>query len=116
MKSVVFWILLALAIFSASCFQPAEMRPLKEEEGGSTANHLLLLHSLQKGPVQGSGPNPCTNIPGRNQGTCTRAVSAMNVAGDVLARRPPRRSLAVSRHDVSEDDQTGRRQRSQSSS
>ncbi|CAI0434355.1 unnamed protein product [Linum tenue] len=91
------------------------MRPLKEEEGGSSANHLLLLHSLQKGPVQGSGPNPCTNIPGRNPGTCTRAVSAMNVAGDVSARRPPRRSLAVSHHDVSED-QTGRRQRSRSSS
>ncbi|CAL1383200.1 unnamed protein product [Linum trigynum] len=115
MKSVVFSILLALAIFSASCFQPAEMRPLKEEEGGSTANHLFLLHSLQKGSGQGSGPNPCTNIPGRSPGTCTRAVSAMNVAGDVFAsRRPPHhRPLAVSRLAVTEV--TGRRQGSQSS-
>ncbi|CAI0434348.1 unnamed protein product [Linum tenue] len=99
MRSVVFSVLfLALAIFSASCFQLAEMRPLKEDGDGD--NYSLLLQSLQKGPVQGSGPNPCTNIPGRNQGTCTSAVSAMNVAGDVFARSP-QPPLAASRLAVS---------------
>ncbi|CAI0434351.1 unnamed protein product [Linum tenue] len=87
MAAVVFSVWLVLAIFSASCFQVAEMRPLKED-GGDGDNHLLfLLQSLQRGAVRGSGPNPCTNIPGRNRGSCTRAVTAMNVVGDVFGRR-----------------------------
>ncbi|CAL1383198.1 unnamed protein product [Linum trigynum] len=109
MRAMVFSVLLVLAIFSASCLQPAEMRPLKEE-GGADDNHLLLLQSLQRGPVSGSGPNPCTNIPGRNPGSCTRAVAAMNVAGSVFARRPP---LAVSQLVVASTTttrQSGRRQ------
>ncbi|CAN1131717.1 hypothetical protein LINPERPRIM_LOCUS13959 [Linum perenne] len=64
------------------------MRPLKED--GNNGLLILRVQSLQRGPVRGSGPNPCTNIPGRNRGTCTRAaVGAMNVAGDVFVRSPP---------------------------
>ncbi|CAN0886563.1 hypothetical protein LINGRAHAP2_LOCUS15390 [Linum grandiflorum] len=62
------------------------MRVLKNNGAGDHGAGLLL-QSLQKGPVSGSAPNPCTNIPGRNPGTCT--VSAMNVAGNALARPPP---------------------------
>ncbi|CAN1131723.1 hypothetical protein LINPERPRIM_LOCUS13961 [Linum perenne] len=80
------YIILVLVILSASFFEPAEMRPLK-----GNSDNLLILQSLQKGPVIGSGPNPCTNISGRNTGTCTRAaaVGAMNVAGNVFVRPPP---------------------------
>ncbi|CAN1291817.1 hypothetical protein LINPERPRIM_LOCUS21298 [Linum perenne] len=90
----------------ASFLQPAYMRPLKNEEyqqGGFDFGFGfgLLLQSLQKGPVRGSGPNPCTNIPGRNRGTCTSAVTAMNVAGNVFSRQPP--PLLDSRLVVSEE-------------
>ncbi|CAN1137007.1 hypothetical protein LINPERPRIM_LOCUS21298 [Linum perenne] len=83
----------------ASFLQPAYMRPLKNEE--YQQGFGLLLQSLQKGPVRGSGPNPCTNIPGRNRGTCTSAVTAMNVAGNVFSRQPP--PLLDSRLVVSEE-------------
>ncbi|CAN0898355.1 hypothetical protein LINGRAHAP2_LOCUS19662 [Linum grandiflorum] len=82
-------VVLVLVIFCASFFQLGEMRPLTTtmtEEYG----YDILLQSLQKGPVRGSGPNPCTNIGGRNPGSCTRAaVGSMNFAGNVFVRPPP---------------------------
>ncbi|CAN0898349.1 hypothetical protein LINGRAHAP2_LOCUS19661 [Linum grandiflorum] len=80
-------------ILLVSFFQPAQMRPLNEEfvSGNDDLHNLLILRqSLQRGPVRGSGPNPCTNIGGRNPGTCTRAtVGAMNFAGNNVFVRPP---------------------------
>ncbi|CAN1137005.1 hypothetical protein LINPERPRIM_LOCUS21299 [Linum perenne] len=94
--------IVVVAILMLACFlQPAEMRPLKNEGHHHHAGFGLFVQSLQKGPVSGSGPNPCTNIPGRNPGTCTSAVSAMNVAGNVFSRPPT--PLLDSRLAVSED-------------
>ncbi|CAN0898353.1 hypothetical protein LINGRAHAP2_LOCUS19662 [Linum grandiflorum] len=68
-------VVLVLVIFCASFFQLGEMRPLTttmtEEYGYDIL--LILRQSLQRGPVRGSGPNPCTNIGGRNPGSCTRS-------------------------------------------
>ncbi|CAN0898354.1 hypothetical protein LINGRAHAP2_LOCUS19662 [Linum grandiflorum] len=86
-------VVLVLVIFCASFFQLGEMRPLTTtpaEMRPLNANLLILRQSLQKGPVRGSGPNPCTNIGGRNPGSCTRAaVGSMNFAGNVFVRPPP---------------------------
>ncbi|XP_038718460.1 uncharacterized protein LOC120011428 [Tripterygium wilfordii] len=80
-KSSVFKALCILAIFLASLLQIGSARPLGGEEWFKKDG--LLLQSLQRGPVTGSGPNPCTYIPGRGTGTCT--LNGMNVAGHVAA-------------------------------
>ncbi|KAF9682985.1 hypothetical protein SADUNF_Sadunf05G0165100 [Salix dunnii] len=53
----------------------------------------LLLHSLPKGTVTPSSPNPCTYIPVGAPGSCK--LNGMNIAGNV-ARSPP----AFSKHAV----------------
>lgn len=76
-----FKILFILCIFLA-CLQLGAMRPLGEQ----WVNHGgLVFHSLQKGPVRPSSPNPCTYIPGQSSGTCR--LNGMNIAGNV-ARAP----------------------------
>ncbi|KAJ6681241.1 TRANSMEMBRANE PROTEIN [Salix koriyanagi] len=76
-----------LSILSAS-LQLGATRPLGcqwiKQEG-------LLLHSLPKGTVTPSSPNPCTYIPVGSPGSCK--LSGMNIAGNV-ARSPP----AFSKH------------------
>ncbi|XVE89945.1 hypothetical protein DITRI_Ditri20bG0036900 [Diplodiscus trichospermus] len=64
-------------------------RPLDEDQVSSFNDNILIVQSLQKGPVPPSGRNPCTNIPGRNQGRCT--LAEMNVAGGggVARHAPP---------------------------
>ncbi|XVF32432.1 hypothetical protein REPUB_Repub17cG0082300 [Reevesia pubescens] len=47
---------------------------------------VVVLQSLQKGPVSPSGHNSCTNIPGRGGPPCT---SQRTFAGYVMS--PPRR-------------------------
>uniref|UniRef100_A0A6N2L387 Uncharacterized protein n=1 Tax=Salix viminalis TaxID=40686 RepID=A0A6N2L387_SALVM len=54
----------------------------------------LLLHSLPKGPVTPSSPNPCTYVPKKGSGTCK--LSGMDMAGSAAARSPP----AFSKHSV----------------
>ncbi|KAL2345811.1 hypothetical protein Fmac_007096 [Flemingia macrophylla] len=40
--------------------------------------NVVLLHSLQRGPVRGSERNPCSTVPGRSRGRCT--LGQINVA------------------------------------
>ncbi|KAE8681787.1 hypothetical protein F3Y22_tig00111309pilonHSYRG00192 [Hibiscus syriacus] len=40
------------------------------------------VQSLPRGPVKGSGHNPCTNIPGRETGVCK--LGGMNIAGNAM--------------------------------
>ncbi|XVF71955.1 hypothetical protein PTKIN_Ptkin12aG0081700 [Pterospermum kingtungense] len=49
---------------------------------------VLVLESLQKGPVTPSGPNGCTHIPGRSGPPCTNHRA---FAGHVMAPPTPRR-------------------------
>ncbi|KAB5568289.1 hypothetical protein DKX38_002082 [Salix brachista] len=71
--------------------QLGAMRPLGiqliKQEG-------LLLHSLPKGPVTPSSPNPRTYVPKKRCGTCK--LSGMDMAGSAAARSPP----AFSKHSV----------------
>nr|POE75860.1 hypothetical protein CFP56_05127 [Quercus suber] len=60
-------VLLFVTIIFASS-QVGAMRPLDGEQW--LKKESLLLQSVQRGPVTGSGPNPCTYIPGRNKGNC----------------------------------------------
>ncbi|KAL4361466.1 hypothetical protein GQ457_04G027430 [Hibiscus cannabinus] len=46
------------------------------------AKDELVVQSLPRGPVQGSGHNPCTNIPGRETGVCK--LGGMNTAGNAM--------------------------------
>ncbi|XWS57724.1 hypothetical protein CRYUN_Cryun09bG0197900 [Craigia yunnanensis] len=48
-------------------------RPLDEHQVPSFNQNLIIVQSLQKGPVPPSAGNPCTNIPGRSHGRCTLA-------------------------------------------
>ncbi|XP_057961345.1 uncharacterized protein LOC131153207 [Malania oleifera] len=48
---------------------------------------LMMLQSLQRGPVPPSGKSPCTYIPGRNSGHCT--LNGRNFAGHGAAHAPP---------------------------
>ncbi|KAK3200706.1 hypothetical protein Dsin_024121 [Dipteronia sinensis] len=64
---------------SLSAVETMAMRPL----GGGEfqwldRKSLLIVQSLQKGPVPPAGRNPCTFIPGRGRGRC--ALSEMNFA------------------------------------
>ncbi|KAL9320392.1 hypothetical protein ACSQ67_012231 [Phaseolus vulgaris] len=43
--------------------------------------NVVLLHSLQRGPVRSSQRNPCSTVPGRNKGRCT--------LGEIHAHAPP---------------------------
>lgn len=74
------FIIKALLVFSllVASLQLGAMRSLVKDE--------LVLQSLQKGTVTGSGHNPCTNIPGSETGVCK--LGGMNVAGNVM-RSPP---------------------------
>ena len=82
--------LFMLSILSAS-LQLGAMRPLGiqliKQEG-------LLFHSLPKGPVTPSSPNPCTYVPKGGSGTCT--LSGMDMAGSAAALSPP----AFSKHSM----------------
>ncbi|MBA0715293.1 hypothetical protein Golax_014196 [Gossypium laxum] len=64
--------LLVLSLLVA-WIQVGAMRPLDGD---------LVVQSLPRGPVTPSGPNPCTNIPGRGGGVCKLGV--INVAGNVM--------------------------------
>ncbi|GMI73863.1 hypothetical protein HRI_001055600 [Hibiscus trionum] len=68
---------LVISLLVAS-LQLGATRPLAKDE--------LLFQSLQKGPVTGSGHNPCTEIPGRETGVCK--LGGMNVAGYVMHAPP----------------------------
>ncbi|KAK8487856.1 hypothetical protein V6N13_045981 [Hibiscus sabdariffa] len=74
---------LVISLLLAS-LQLGAMRPLHGEK--RLAKDELLFQSLQKGPVTGSGHNPCTEIPGRETGVCK--LSGMNVAGYVMHAPP----------------------------
>ncbi|TYI13654.1 hypothetical protein ES332_A08G073100v1 [Gossypium tomentosum] len=78
-----FTALLGFTLLIAS-LQLGPMRPLDGEQW--LAKHELLLQSLQKGPVTGTGHNPCTEIPGRETGICK--LGGMNVAGNVMHAVP----------------------------
>ncbi|WRX08054.1 hypothetical protein QQP08_000541 [Theobroma cacao] len=71
------------------------MRPLDGELW--LVKDKLVLQSLQQGPVQESGHNPCTNIPGRESGVCK--LGGMNIAGNVL-HAPPAFPSAVAEFGV----------------
>ncbi|XP_022771230.1 uncharacterized protein LOC111314297 [Durio zibethinus] len=83
MAFFLFRTLLVLSLLVAS-LQLGTMRPLDGEQW--LENNELVLPSLQKGPVTGSGHNPCTNIPGRETGVCK--LGGMNIAGDVMHAPP----------------------------
>ncbi|KAK8487854.1 hypothetical protein V6N13_045979 [Hibiscus sabdariffa] len=59
-------------------------RPLHGEQ--RLTKDELLFQSLQRGPVTGSGHNPCTEIPGRETDVCK--LGGMNVAGYVMQAAP----------------------------
>ena len=65
-KNVLTVLLFVTIIFASS--QVGAMRPLEGAQW--LKKESLLLQSVQRGPVTGSGPNPCTYIPGRNKGNC----------------------------------------------
>ncbi|KAK8565315.1 hypothetical protein V6N13_020435 [Hibiscus sabdariffa] len=60
--------------------QLGAMRLLDGEQWVS--KHELVVQSLPRGPVQGSGHNPCTNIPRRETGVCK--LGGMNTAGNAM--------------------------------
>ena len=70
--------------FLVASLQLGAMRPLVGEHW--VVKEELLLQSLPRGPVTGSGHNPCTNIPGRETGVCK--LGGMNIAGN-LVHSPP---------------------------
>ncbi|XVE72982.1 hypothetical protein DITRI_Ditri11bG0081500 [Diplodiscus trichospermus] len=83
---MVFFLFRTLLVFSLliASLQLGAMRPLDGEQW--LAKDELVLQSLPKGPVKGSGHNPCTNIPGRETGVCK--LGGMNVAGNVMHAPP----------------------------
>ncbi|XVE89946.1 hypothetical protein DITRI_Ditri20bG0037000 [Diplodiscus trichospermus] len=78
-----------LLLLSFQRFLALAARPLDEHQVPSFNNDILIVQSLQKGPVPPSGRNPCTNIPGRSRGRCT--LTEMNVVGGggVARHSPP---------------------------
>ncbi|GMI66461.1 hypothetical protein HRI_000315400 [Hibiscus trionum] len=72
-----------LMVFSllVASIQLGAMRLLDDEER-LVAKDKLVVQSLPRGPVQGSGHNPCTNIPGRETGVCK--LGGMNAAGNAM--------------------------------
>ncbi|KAE8666987.1 transcription factor bHLH3-like [Hibiscus syriacus] len=76
---------LVICLLVASFELGAMMRPLHGEQWLEKDNELSF-QSLQKGPVTGSGHNPCTEIPGRETGVCK--LGGMNVAGYVTHTPP----------------------------
>ncbi|XWS76292.1 hypothetical protein CRYUN_Cryun01aG0163200 [Craigia yunnanensis] len=83
---MVFFLFRTLLVFSllVASLQLGAMRPLDGEQW--LAKDELVLQSLQRGPVTGSGHNPCTNIPGRETGVCK--LGGMNIAGNVMHSPP----------------------------
>ncbi|TXG66000.1 hypothetical protein EZV62_007275 [Acer yangbiense] len=76
-----------LISLSLSAIETMAMRPLLGEEfQWLDRKSLLIVQSLQKGPVPPAGGNPCTFIPGRGRGRCT--LSEMDFA-DHAAHAPP---------------------------
>ena len=65
-KKVLTVLVFVTMLFASS--QVGAMRPLEGEQW--LKKESLLLQSVQRGPVTGSGTNPCTNIPGRSKGIC----------------------------------------------
>ena len=65
-KNVLTVLLIVTILFASP--QVGATRPLEGEQW--LKKERLLLQSLQRAPVPPSGPSPCTNIPGRNQGNC----------------------------------------------
>ncbi|KAK4852844.1 hypothetical protein QYF36_027506 [Acer negundo] len=80
-----------LISLSLSAIETMAMRPLLGEEfQWLDRKSLLIVQSLQKGPVPPAGANPCTFIPGRVRGRCT--LSEMDFAvgdHDHVAHSPP---------------------------
>ncbi|OMP09313.1 hypothetical protein COLO4_05588 [Corchorus olitorius] len=69
----------AVLIFLVSCSHPCEASRVLSED-------VLVLQSLQKGPVPPSGHNGCTNVPGGGGPPC---ISGMNFAGRLMPPPPP---------------------------
>ncbi|OMO78432.1 hypothetical protein CCACVL1_14387 [Corchorus capsularis] len=69
----------AVLIFLVSCSHPCEASRVLSED-------VLVLQSLQKGPVPPSGHNGCTNVPGGGGPPC---ISGMNFAAGRLMPPPP---------------------------
>ena len=65
-KNVLTVLLIVTILFASP--QVGATRPLEGEQW--LKKESLLLQSLQRAPVPPSGPNPCTNIPRRNEGIC----------------------------------------------
>ncbi|TKY61363.1 hypothetical protein E2542_SST11214 [Spatholobus suberectus] len=63
-----------------------KIRAARTLEGEQWLHKNLVLHSLQRGPVQPSQRNPCSTVPGRSRGHCT--LGAINVAGHVVHAPP----------------------------
>ena len=61
-------VLLIFTILFASPQLLGATRPLEGEEWLKKGR--LVIQSVQRGPVTPSGSNPCTYIPGRNNGVC----------------------------------------------
>ena len=78
MRCLHLFLVTAAVIFLVSTHPCQASRVLNED--------VLVLQSLQKGPVSPTGHNGCTNIPGRGGPPCT---NQMTFAGHVMD--PPRR-------------------------
>ncbi|KAE8692203.1 putative DNA helicase [Hibiscus syriacus] len=74
-----FTTLLVFSLLVASV-QLGAMRLLNGEQ--LAAKDKLVVQSLPRGPVKGSGHSPCTNIPGRETGVCK--LGGMNIAGNAM--------------------------------
>ncbi|KAF5738906.1 hypothetical protein HS088_TW12G00102 [Tripterygium wilfordii] len=86
-RSVVILVIIPLMILQILLMQPNEAQASRVLD----QDNVLMLQSLQRGPVRPSGPNGCTYIPGRGGAPCTsqrgfagRAVAAPNAYPDNL--------------------------------
>lgn len=61
-------------------------RTLEGEKWLVKKKNILLLQSLQRGPVKPSQRNPCSTVPGRSKGRCT--LAEIHVVGHLI-RAPP---------------------------
>ncbi|KAK7397329.1 hypothetical protein VNO78_18497 [Psophocarpus tetragonolobus] len=76
--------LLATMIVVVSLNEIEAGRTLEGEKWYWWHKNLVLLHSLQRGPIGGSQRNPCSTVPGRSRGRCTLAQININVVNHAL--------------------------------
>ncbi|KAI4301139.1 hypothetical protein L6164_034450 [Bauhinia variegata] len=84
---------LVVAILMMVLFGFGETRPLQgdREEWPNNKKDVVILQSLQRGPVKPSAPNPCSTV-GGGKGHC---INGMNFAGKTTYHHPPPPRAAV---------------------